>query len=79
MAHMVSPAGDMEVSLLRISRVGDQIVIVGRIGVWDSEIYFAPEENMRLARSMLSASLLLYLLWLPFLILYRRLVHRGQK
>ena len=79
MTHMVSPAGDMEVSLLRISRVGDQIVIVGRIGVWDSEIYFAPEEIMRLARSMLSASLLLYLLWLPFLILYRRLVHRGQK
>ncbi|MBI2869818.1 MAG: hypothetical protein HYX96_08345 [Chloroflexi bacterium] len=77
MARMVSPAGDMEVSLSRLSRCGNQFVITGQIGIWDSDIYFTPEETMRVALRMLRLSLLAYFAALPFVVLYRRLFRKG--
>ena len=79
MAHMVSPAGDMEVNMATVSRKGNQLVIIGQMGVWDSEIYFTPEEALRLAMSMLNASLLPYFLSLPFVVLYRKLFRSESK
>lgn len=73
MAHMVSPAGDMDVRIARISAVGNQLVITGQIGVWDSEIYFSPEEVCYLARLALSLPLLRYIVTLPFAYLVRKL------
>ena len=73
MAHMVSPAGDMDVRIARVSAVGNQLVIAGQIGVWDSEIYFPPEEVCHLARLALSLSLLRYIMTLPFTYLAQRL------
>jgi len=72
MARMISPAGDMDVKIARISAVGNQLVITGQIGVWDSEIYFAPEEVCYLAKSMLSLSFLRYVVTLPFAYLRRK-------
>lgn len=73
MALMVSPAGDMDVKIARISAIGNQLVITGQIGVWDSEIYFPPEEVCYLARLTLSLSLLRYIVTLPFVYLARKL------
>jgi hypothetical protein len=75
---MVSPAGDMEVNLSKVSRKGNQLVIIGQMGVWDSEIYFTPEEAMSLALSMLNLSLLPYFFSLPFMIIYRKLFQRES-
>ena len=67
MAHMVSPAGDMDVKMTRISSEGNQLVLEGQIGVWDAHIYFQPAEVAHLARLMLNPSFLKYIVILPFI------------
>ena len=81
MAHMVSPAGDMDVRITHIGIAKGQLFISGQIGVWDSQIYFARDEVARLAKLMLSPSLLKYMVVLPFALLShkfsRRRKHKG--
>ena len=69
MPKIVSSAGEMEVSLVSIGVEGDNIVMKGKMGVWDSTISVTPREALKMAGMMFSLSFILYVLRLPFLIL----------
>ncbi len=77
MARMDSPAGEMEVTFLRITGVKNQMVVTSKFGAWDSKIYFPPEELAHVIRLMLNSSVILFLLRLPFVFISRRLF-RGK-
>lgn len=77
MAQMISPAGEMEVKISDISRADSQLVVTGQIGVWDSKIYFPPEEVGQLIRLMLTPSFLLYTVTFSFIYL-KRVLKRGD-
>lgn len=65
MAKIVSSAGEMEMSLLSIKVEGKNIMMKGKMGVWDAKITIPPEETLRVVRMMLKPSLILYLFKLP--------------
>ena len=56
MGKIVSPAGEMNIEMTSLKRKGNDIVIVGKMGVWDSEIYLSYKEMLRfpLVRGVLS-------------------------
>jgi len=62
----------MEVSLVSIGVEGDNIVMKGKMGVWDSTICVTPQEALKMAGMMLNLSLILYIVKLPFLILKKK-------
>jgi hypothetical protein len=78
MARMVSPAGDMEVTFLRVDGLKNQMVVVSKFGVWDSKIYFSPGEIAHIIRLMLKPSVVLFLLIFPFLFIGSQLFRRKK-
>jgi hypothetical protein len=78
MAQMVSPAGDMEVTFLRVDGLRDQIVVVSKFGVWDSKIYLSVGEVAHIIKLMLKPSVLVFLLMFPFLLIGSRLFGREK-
>jgi len=78
MARMTSFAGDLEVKFLKIHRVGEQLVVEAELGVWDSQIYFQPQDMIQMFRLMLNPSTLLYFLLLPFAGIKRWLLRRRE-
>lgn len=66
MARMTSSAGELEVKFLKVHRIGEQLVIEAELGVWDSQIYFQPQDTIHMFRLMLNPSALSYFLLLPF-------------
>jgi hypothetical protein len=72
MPKIVSSAGEMDMSLLEIGVEGDNIVMKGKMGVWDSKITVTPQEAAQMAGMMISFSLILYILKLPFLLLKKK-------
>lgn len=67
MGKMLSPAGDMEITMLDISRDGDDLVITGQLGIWDAKIYLGPKEIISVIKLMLKGSVLGYIVSLPCL------------
>jgi hypothetical protein len=47
MGKIISPAGELAFEMKSLMRKGTNIVIVGRMGVWDSEIYLSYGEVLR--------------------------------
>lgn len=78
MARMVSPAGDMEVTFLRVDGLKNQMVVVSKFGVWDSKIYLSPGEIAHIIRLMLKPSVVLFLLIFPFLFIGSQLFRRKK-
>ena len=78
MAQMVSPAGDMEVTFLRVDGLKNKIVVVSKFGVWDSKIYLSPSELAHIIRLMLKPSVALFLLIFPFLLIGSQLFRREK-
>jgi len=78
MAQMVSPAGDMEVTFLRVDGLKNQIVVVSKFGVWDSKIFLSPGEVAHILRLMLKPSVLWFVLMFPFLLIGGRLFRREK-
>ena len=76
--RMVTPAGDMEVEIFRVTTEKDQVVVVSKFGVWDSKIFLSPGEIARLIKLFLNSSLILFAFRLPFIILSRHFL-RGSK
>ncbi len=66
MAKMISQAGEMSVALRSVSREGDDLVLTGQMGVWDSKIVVGREEAVSIARLMLKPGILLFLIAAPF-------------
>ena len=72
MPKIVSSAGEMDMSLVSMNVEGDNIVMKGKMGVWDSKITVTPQEAAKMAGMMISFSLILYVLKLPFLLLKKK-------
>jgi hypothetical protein len=72
MPKIVSSAGEMDMSLVSVGVEGDNIVMKGKMGVWDSKITVTPQEAAKMAGMMISFSLILYVLKLPFLLLRKK-------
>ena len=73
MGKIVSPAGEMNIEMTSLKRKGNDIVIVGKMGVWDSEIYLSYGEMIRF---FLGRGILQIIIGLP-VVLIRGLF--GQK
>ncbi|MFH0812195.1 MAG: hypothetical protein V2A69_05085 [Pseudomonadota bacterium] len=72
MPKIVSSAGEMEMSLVSIGVDGDNIVMKGKMGVWDSKIIVTPQEATKMIGMMVNLSLIFYVLKLPFLLLKKK-------
>ena len=69
MPKIISSAGEMQMSLVSIEIEDDNILMKGKMGVWDSKIYISPKEAAKMAGMMFNVSLVLYIFKLPFLLL----------
>jgi hypothetical protein len=72
MAKIVSSAGEMEMSLVSVGIEGDNIVMKGKMGVWDAKVFISPEEALKTIGMMLNLSLILYTFKLPLLLLRKK-------
>jgi hypothetical protein len=69
-----SPAGEFPISIDRFEVEKGELVIVGRMGVWDARTHVSAADFLRLlAKLLLSPAVLLYALKAPFL------AFRGRK
>ena len=68
MARLVHPSGDLNIDITAMASQGDTLVVKGRLGVWDADIYLAPREVARIIRLALNWRTLAYLLRLPLLL-----------
>jgi hypothetical protein len=66
MARLVHPTGDLEVLLTGIEMEKDQMVIAGKMGVWDARIYLSPRDVLQALRLIVKPSVLGYVCSLPF-------------
>lgn len=66
MAKMISQAGEMSVALKDVTRDGSNLVLIGQMGVWDSQIIVSPQEIVAIMRLMLSPKIILFLILAPF-------------
>ena len=66
MARMISFAGELEIKFLKAQAEGDQLVIEAELGVWDSQIFFQPQDMVELLRLLLNRSVIAYILLFPF-------------
>ena len=62
-----SMAGDFEISIAGFETEGRHLVMIGKMGVWDARTYFTPRDLLALLGKLLSPSVLLYLMRLPYL------------
>jgi hypothetical protein len=74
MARMESPAGEMELKVLRVEGFKEEMVVTARFGAWDSRVYFSLNELANLSGLMLNPSVIWFLLRFPFLLIARRLL-----
>lgn len=72
MPKITSSAGDMDMSLVSIGVEKDNMVMKGKMGVWDSKIIVTPQEAAKMAGMMLNPAVILYILKLPFLLLKKK-------
>lgn len=62
-----SSAGTFETKVERIDIEQDQLVMVGKTGIWQSKTYFEPRELLKISLMMLKLKVFLYFLRLPLL------------
>lgn len=72
MPKITSSAGDMEMSLVSIGVERDNIIMKGKMGVWDSKIIVTPQESFQMLRMLLKPAVIFYTLKLPFLVLKKK-------
>jgi hypothetical protein len=62
-----SPAGEFPITIERFEVEGSELVIVGKMGVWDARTHLTPRDFLHVARKLLfSPAVLLYALRAPF-------------
>lgn len=72
MPKITSSAGDMEMSLVSIGVEKENMVMKGKMGVWDSKIVVTPREALSMAGMMLNPAVIWYIVKLPFLALKQK-------
>lgn len=75
--QVISGAGEFEISIERVEVRGSVVVLIGKMGVWESETMIEQGEIGHLLRVSLSPRVLGWVLKWPFVELWRRL--RQQK
>lgn len=66
---VISPAGEFEILASSLEVEGRNLVVRGKMGIWDARAYLTPEELNQMARMAFKPSIMLYFLRLPFLLL----------
>jgi hypothetical protein len=69
---VASPAGDFEILIKNADVEGDFIILKGQMGVWDSKIYLSPSDLWFFTSILLRPSILVFLLRLPFRLIFKR-------
>ncbi len=64
-----SLAGEFEVNIARFETENGQLVIVGKMGVWDARTYVTAREALGVMRKMLSPVVIFFFLRMPVLLL----------
>lgn len=68
-----SPAGEFPITIERFEVEQDELVIVGRMGVWDARTHVPPRDFFSvLGKLIFSPAVLFYALRAPFLVLRRK-------
>ena len=68
-----SPAGEFPITIERFEIEKDELIIVGRMGVWDARTHVPPRDFLSvLGKLLFSPSVLLYALKAPFLAMRRK-------
>ncbi len=68
-----SPAGEFPITIERFEVEGSELVIVGKMGVWDARTHVGPGDFLRLmGKLFLSPAVLLYALKAPFAAMRQR-------
>ncbi len=75
MAKMISQAGEMTVQLKEVTRDGSNLILIGQMGVWDSQIVVPAQETLAIMRLMLRPKVILFLVLAPF----RALFHWSKR
>ena len=75
--RITSQAGDFVVDIQSMQVEGDKLVMIGKMGWWDSKLYFGSTEMLTMLGMMLvRPRVLLFLVILPFRVLFRVLTGR---
>jgi len=62
-----SPAGEFPITIERFEIEGSELVIVGKMGVWDARTHVGPRDFLDITRKLFfSPAVLLYALKAPF-------------
>ncbi len=72
MPKIISSAGEINMSLLSLGVEGDNIIMKGKMGVWDAKVIITPPEALKTIGMMISFSLIIYLIKLPFLLIKQK-------
>jgi hypothetical protein len=68
-----SPAGEFPMTIERFDVENGELIIVGRMGVWDARTHIGPREFLSLlGKLLLSPTVLLYAVKAPFRALHER-------
>ena len=70
--RVISGAGEFEISVDRVVARDGMLVLMGTMGVWESETIIGPQDVLRLTRVSLTPRVLLFLLGLPWRLLRGR-------
>jgi len=73
-----SGLGEFDLTIDRVEIRDDKYVLVGRMGVWDSETIMEPEELVGLYLKSARPKITLYFLRLPFLLIKRWFARRKR-
>ena len=71
--RVISGAGEFEITVDKMVTRDGALVLVGTMGVWESETIIEPGDILQLTRVSLTPRVLLFLLGLPW-----RLLRRGK-
>lgn len=63
---VTSPAGDFDIIIEKSEIEGDNIVIKGQMGVWDTKIFMKPSDVLMFIKIFLKPNVLWFLIKLPF-------------
>ena len=64
-----SPAGEFPITIERFEVEGSELVIVGKMGVWDARTHVGPRDFLSIiGKLFLSPAVLMYALKAPFIV-----------
>jgi hypothetical protein len=76
--QVISGAGEFEIVVERVEPRNTSLVMIGKMGIWESETIIGQAELPHLLRVALTPRVLGWIVWRPFAALARRLAGRGE-